>query len=79
MLTFAGDVLDVQQAADLPVPGRPPLPGVQPRRQPSGLAGSRESSFEKKYDLIGSILFIKFKFVQIYNLLQKEIKQIREC
>ena len=42
VLTFAGDVLDVQQAADLPVPGGPPLPGVQPRRQPSGHAGSRD-------------------------------------
>ena len=44
MLTFAGDVLHVQQAADLPLPGRPPLPGVQPRRQPSGHAGSRDNN-----------------------------------
>ena len=47
MLTFAGDVLDVQQAADLPLPGRPPLPGVQPRRQPSGHAGSRDNNNNK--------------------------------
>ena len=44
MLTFAGDVLDVQQAADLPVLGRPAVPGVQPRRQPSGHAGSRDNN-----------------------------------
>ena len=29
-----GCVLDVQQAADLPVPGRPAVPGVQPGHQP---------------------------------------------
>ena len=49
MLTFAGDVLHVQQAADLPLPGRPPLPGVQPRRQSSGHAGSRAGLSQQKW------------------------------
>ena len=40
VLTFPGNVLDVQQAADLPVPGRPPIPRLQHRRQPSGHAGN---------------------------------------
>ena len=39
---ISGDVLDVQQAADLPVPGGPPLPRLQHRRQPGGHAGNLE-------------------------------------